>query len=150
MGKFYLLTMSSFSSSLSIISFNCKGFRYKTHDYVQSLFNKCDFLLIQEHWLLSSQFYHFSKYVKGACYTANTDMPDDTLGPGRPYGGTAILWHDNVNCKVDIINTISGRLSSVHVTIDSKQYLIITVYMPSYRAGVVRRCMEIYFLKYHN
>ena len=142
MGKFYHLTMSSFSSSLSIISFNCKGFRYKTHDYVQSLFNKCDFLLIQEHWLLSSQFYHFSKYVKGACYTANTDMPDDNLGPGRPYGGTAILWHDNVNCKVDIINTISGRLSSVLVTNGYKQHLIITVYMPSYDNS--NNCVEVY------
>ena len=130
------------NSTLKITSFNCKGFRARTHQYVQKLFDNCDFLLVQEHWLLSKQFDHFSKYVKGACYTADTEMADDNLGPGRPHGGTAILWHDNLNCKVDIINTISGRLSSVLVTNGNKQYLLVTVYMPPYDAG--SNCVDVY------
>ena len=119
--------------NFKIVSFDCKGFKYRMYDYVNKLFQSCDFLLLQEHWLLSSEFSNFTKYVTGASYCANTDMPHDRLVPGRPYGGAAILWHNNLNCKVDIINSLSGRLSSVLVGNGGRQFLFRSVYMPCYR-----------------
>ena len=36
---------------LNLLSFNIKGFKERNFDYVRELYNKYDFLMLQETWL---------------------------------------------------------------------------------------------------
>ena len=57
-------------AELQIASFNCKHFSgdFKIQ-HISSIFSKCDFLLLQEHWLHDVNFDIFSKLDKnGAGY----------------------------------------------------------------------------------
>lgn len=54
-------------------------------------------------------------------------MCEDWSGPGRSYGGTAIIWHNNMQCKVGTVNTSSRRTTNGLVCNGARQYLIIRV-----------------------
>ena len=36
------------AGSINITSYNCEGFKYRNFDYLNTVFNKCDILLLQE------------------------------------------------------------------------------------------------------
>ena len=118
------------SDNFSVTTFNCKGFKYKNYDFLKSVFDECSILLLQEHWLHNFEFNNFEKVLKNCCFHAKSSMRDNELVLGRCYGGTAILWKKDLNATINIVETASPRLTSITCHIDSRQLLIISVYMP--------------------
>ena len=57
-------------------------------------------------------------------------MDETTHNRGRPYGGTAILYHSNINAKIERIHTDCKRLTIAAVTINTFKFCIFSVYMP--------------------
>ena len=57
-------------------------------------------------------------------------MDETTHNRGRPYGGTAILYHSNIDAKIERIHTDCKRLTIAAVTINTFKFCIFSVYMP--------------------
>ncbi len=89
-----------------------------------------DFLLVQEHWLQSSQLHVFQDNIKNILSYGVSGMNESELHSGRPYGGCAILWRDSLACKVTPISCDNCRLCLVKVCFNSCTLLLCTVYMP--------------------
>ena len=49
------------SSNLKVVSYNVRGLKPRNYDYLQSLFDRSDFLLIQETWLYEFEHRNISK-----------------------------------------------------------------------------------------
>ena len=118
-------------SKISLISYNCEHADDVRLPMLQELFDKCDFLLIQEHGLFKSQFDFFDKLSDNGVGRHGTSAMDEReIIRGRPYGGVAIVWHSNLQCKVTPIQNDSKRFCALHVNINSKTLLLICIYMP--------------------
>ena len=50
---------------------------------------------------------------------------------GRPYGGTAILWTDNLMASVERVGTHCRRLCAVKGTINNTCIMLCNAYLPS-------------------
>ena len=120
---------------LNIKSFNCKNFKGTLReDFIKDIFQQCDFMCIQEHWLYEHEFYRFDALHIGdytVMYHGTSAMDPSILRSGRPHGGTVILWKSSLCHKVTPIKTISDRLTCVKVDVDVKSTLLLfSVYMP--------------------
>ena len=68
--------------------------QYRNFDYLNSVFDKCDILLLQETWLHNFQFNEFTNVLNNCNYHAVTAMDKADIGRvGRPFGGCAFVWH---------------------------------------------------------
>ncbi len=118
------------STSLSITSYNSQGSGSSRLHVVMELSRVHDIILLQEHWLHSSQMHILERntpdmYVHGISAINDTDVL-----VGRPYGGVACLWRKSLKCKVTPIETNSNRLCAIKCEFDDTAILIISVYMP--------------------
>lgn len=121
-------------ANFKIASYNCKHFsgHFKI-EYITSIFDKCDFLLLQEHWLHEENFDVFSSLYKNGSVgiQGKSAMPSHVIANGRPHGGCIILWRSNICYNVSPIDTVSVRLNCVKVTINENYaILLFNVYMP--------------------
>ena len=57
-------------------------------------------------------------------------MNETRLASGRPFGGCAILWGNNIACNVKPISTQSKRLCAIHLQHKIFDIIIICLYMP--------------------
>ena len=55
----------------------------------------------------------------------------DLSHSGRPHGGVAIIWKNNIKVKVDPIKCNSVRLCAVNVKLQTETIVMVNVYMPS-------------------
>ena len=78
--------------------------------------NKCDILLLQEHWQLENQLDNFSSIFTGTHSHGVSGMNEHEIVQGRPYGG--------VKCN-------SNRLCAILVEQVDLSMLIFNVYMPT-------------------
>ena len=118
-------------TKLCVKSFNCKGFKPRNYSYVKKLFEDASILLIQEHWLYNFECDNFSKILINSSYHAKSSMPDNVLLKGRPYGGTAIIYRNNLNAKITPLNTSTPRLCAVMMESNQYNLIIVCVYMPT-------------------
>ena len=118
-------------SDLKIISYNCKNFNGAFRkQYISKILSKCDFLLLQEHWLYEENFDCFDS-IGNVCYHGKSAMNSDILQCGRPYGGVAFVWRNDIAYKVEPIDTVSVRLCCIRLLVgDGCEILIFNVYMP--------------------
>ena len=58
-------------------------------------------------------------------------MSSNEIMQGRPYGGTAILWRDNLRATVEPVITHCLRLFAVKATINNSCFLLCNAYLPS-------------------
>ena len=122
-------------ANIKIASYNCKHYNglLKT-EYISDVFKKCDFMLLQEHWLHDVNFdTAFSSLDNDntVCIQGKSAMPSNVIRQGRPHGGCAILWKSTIKFNVTPIDTISVRLTCVKITIhDNYELLLFNVYMP--------------------
>ena len=118
----------------TIGSYNCKNFKGPLRvPFISELFAKCDFLLLQEHWLLESQFHLFNDLLTDGSlsYHGKSSMNPDIHRCGRPFGGNVILWRSNLKFKVLPITTVSSRLSCVQIFLTETSFILLfNVYMP--------------------
>ena len=112
-------------------SYNCRSLGPTRYDTVKDLLAKSDFCLIQEHWLYPERFLEVigSNFEDIECIV-DSPMKEYELTQGRPRGGTAILYHSNINAKIERVETDSDRLTAIVATIDAVSILLISVYMP--------------------
>ena len=116
---------------LTLITYNCQCANDLKLPFFIELVQDCDFLLIQEHGLSKSQLNWFDKIgtdISSHCVCA---MDERVMLTGRPYGGCAILWKNDLNINVEPIGSDSSRLVAVVVELDNKErLLLVCVYMP--------------------
>ena len=122
-------------AAFNIASFNCKNFNnVGTRCFIENKFNDCQILLLQEHWLYESQFHLFDNVFGSnipVSYNAKSAMDQSIIRSGRPFGGNAIIWKSNIKNKIYSIDTVSTRLTCIHVSLDDENSVIIfNVYMP--------------------
>jgi exonuclease III len=131
------MTMTgSLTDKLTIASFNCKYFDdsnggHKMY-FMNDIFNNSDFICLQEHWLLDTQFHRFDRLSsENVDYVATSAMDSTVFRNGRPHGGTAIIWRKSLKYNVTYVDTYSKRLSAVKIQLnDHASILLFTVYMP--------------------
>ena len=116
---------------LKITSFNCKGFKPRNYDYVNDLYKACDILFLQETWLYNFEFNQFSNNLQNCQYHAMSAMDEsDITRVGRPYGGLAIIWKNNLALSITPIKTINPRLCAVMVKSNNLNIIMCNLYLP--------------------
>ena len=78
-------------NACSFVSYNVKGYSPDKIPYLNSLFNQCDFLLIQEHWLYQAHIGQICRDLPNSMVHGCSGMDDSQIRSGRPYGGCAII-----------------------------------------------------------
>jgi len=99
---------------------------------ISNLCDACDFLCIQEHWLLPTELHilnnlHEDFYGLGK---SAVELTSDIL-LGRPYGGTCILYRKSLAHSVKTIDTYDSRVTAIGVNTNHGFLLLICVYMPT-------------------
>ena len=117
--------------SLKFITYNCKGFKDRNFNYLKELFDKNDILFLQETWLYSFQDDIIKNVLPNSECCSVSGMKDDDVGrAGRPFGGSAIVWKNNLPLGVSPIKTNSSRVCAALAEISNNKFVIISVYMP--------------------
>ena len=119
------------SNCFSIVSYNSQGSGPGRFNYINSLLSLYDVILIQEHWLMESQFDLFNRYIDNANVHCVSGMPSNVINYGRPYGGCAVLWKKTINANVTPICTDNTRLCVIKLTLNKASFLICNIYMPT-------------------
>ena len=122
--------LQQISDKLRLCSYNSNGSSLDRILYIKELFEKCDILLIQEHWLYTPNLDIYSKHINDCNYYGCSGMDEQEFRVGRPYGGTVILWKSCLNITTCPINTRSKRLSAVKIQCNNNNILLFNVYMP--------------------
>jgi len=117
--------------SLSVCSYNCRSIK-NSLPAVARLCDSYDIVLLQEHWLLSSeldmlQSVHSDFYAYGL---SAVDCSSDVL-VGRPYGGTAVLYRKELAEVTQHVASDESRITGIQVLTDIGPVLIMNVYMPT-------------------
>ena len=121
----------SVDMNLSIVSFNIKGLKPRNYDYLQILFHKFDFLLIQETWLFDFEYENISKILPKSSFIGKSAMNENEIGRlGRPFGGCMILYKNSCLLPVSQVHTNSARLCGATIVTKSFRILLISLYMP--------------------
>ena len=115
---------------ISCISYNCKGFKPRNINYIDKLYNQCDILFLQEHWLHSFEFDNIYRDLQDCQFLAKSSMRNDVILSGRPYGGVAIVWKRDSPFRFERVDTESPRLVAIRAHKDYTNILFINVYMP--------------------
>ena len=122
-------------AALKIASYNCKIFKGELKkNMCGELLEKCDFLLIQEHWLYEENFNRFDSIYDNVNISieGKSAMDPSIIRIGRPHGGCAILWKSDISYNIFPIKTISNKLNCINVKIDNDvNFLLFNVYMPT-------------------
>jgi len=117
--------------SLSVCSYNCRSIK-NSLTAVASLCDSYDIVLLQEHWLLTSeldmlQSVHSDFYAYGL---SAVDCSADVV-VGRPYGGTAVLYRKELAGVIQHVASDESRITGIQILTDIGPILIINVYMPT-------------------
>ena len=119
--------------ALKITTFNCKGFKPRNYCYINKLFSQTDILFLQELWLLPCEFVKIGQILDGSEYHALTDMKDNELIIGRPFGGVAIVYKRNLDINFSVVDTNSNRLCVIKCDFKNNfKFILMTLYMPCY------------------
>ena len=119
------------NNHITFCTYNANNFDSTRYEFVKEIFPKCDFLLLQETWLIENEFIRRFKNVfpNSECIAAS-QMDLDGIKAGRPYGGVAICYHSNIKCKVEPMQTISKSICALKISINQLNILLVNVYMP--------------------
>ena len=107
------------------------SFNPPTPRYAKPSFNvSCDFLFVQEHWLVEERLHIFSNEINGIACQGVSGM--DSLKPlvGRPYGECSVSWKSDIAGTITPIQTQSKHLCCLLYECNDNNLLIFNVYMP--------------------
>ena len=111
--------MEGHSVNLPVTTYNCKHFNDLKCKYIKAIFERSDFLFLQEHCLFKSQFSQFNKIYNSVVFTCTSAMDETVPLVGRPHGGCGIFWRSSVQNKVDIIKCKSNHEYHSHWPYDT-------------------------------
>ena len=92
--------------AIKFASYNMYGFS-NGYSMLCHLCQQCDVILIQEHWLQTSELQKLGSVDYNFAYLAVSSMDDKIsrgIMYGRPFGGTGILWRKNLGINVKLIH----------------------------------------------
>ena len=122
--------MMEVNKQLTIISYNCQHADNVRLPILQELFEKCDFLLLQEHSLFQSKLSWFNNIGNNIGIHGVSAMDENKPLRGRPNGGAAILWHESINGRNSPVPWDNKRFCAITYDTGKSKILIICVYMP--------------------
>ena len=113
--------------------FNCKGFNNGL-SFLPALLDSFDVVLLQEHWL--SDFELDRLCFDGFICSAISGFDNSVLLRGCPYGGCAVLYHQNLVSSFKQVTTSSRRFCAVKIMFQNCCCLLLNVYLPAdYRSS---------------
>ena len=135
--------------SLKIGSYNCRGYNAIKREYINDLLSKVDVLCIQEHWLSDAQLNLIGTINDQFTSTGVSGFDNTEILRGRPYGGCAVMWRQNIGVRVEVITVDSKRVCAVRFITSQWKLMVVCAYMP-YEDGEARtddfvdqlRCIE--------
>ena len=117
-------------ASITVVSYNCRGYNAVKRNYVNNLLSTADILCLQEHWLSESQLSILGTINDNFTYAGVSGFDSSKILQGRPYGGCAIMWRCALSVRVDIMPTSSRRVFAIRISNNDWQLLLLCVYMP--------------------
>ena len=118
-------------AALKVMSYNCHGFTKSKFAFIDKLFLHTDFLFLQEHWLRNNDLGFLCNASSDLSFYSCSQMSDNVVLDGRPYGGVAILWHNRLNRLVTPYKHFSTRCCAVKVDYGHFTCVLICVYFPT-------------------
>ena len=131
-----LLSNMAHNTSLSISSYNCRGFNNDKKNIVSDLCVRTDFVFLQEHWMTEEQLGELGyieenvSYMEIGIWEFLHGFDNSVILEGRPYGGCAILWKSSILADVLPLSVDSRRICAVRVCSSNWKLLLVNVYMP--------------------
>ncbi|ELT97547.1 hypothetical protein CAPTEDRAFT_202914 [Capitella teleta] len=125
-------TKTTMGTTLNLGSWNSRGHGPDRLIYIEHLLQKCNILLIQEHWLFDSE-------LSKLAYNSSTEitvmgssgMDPEKLLVGRPYGGCALLYKTCLRCSITPIPVDSRRIFACIIEmVGFTKFILINAYMP--------------------
>lgn len=86
---------------------------------------------LSEHWLLK-QSTHVLENISSS-YSSNVitcDSPRTFFGRQYGRGGVALLWHNDINNLIQVIDSGSDRIAAIKVKLRSNNLYVVQVYLP--------------------
>ena len=117
------------TESIKFLSYNCHGLNAVKSIYLREISSVYDFVLLQETWLYEDTNF-FDKNLQGFSSYTISGMDASKVNYGRPYGGCAILWKEDLLVSVTPVSTSSNRLCGVIIKNFDYSILVFNVYMP--------------------
>ena len=109
---------------------------------------KCDFLCLQELWLLDETLYRLGSISTEYMYTAISGVDSrKQILQGRPHGGVAIMYKKSLAKYVTHVRSENRRVCAVKITTDDNfTCLIISVYLPcdTYNQRVQKKYVDTF------
>ena len=88
--------------NLTITTYNCKHFNDPKLPYIHFLLKSSDFLLLQEHCLYKCQLDKLCNVDVPVSFCGNSQIDEKIQIVGRPFGGSAIIWKNNIKGNVKV------------------------------------------------
>src|SRR5207244_2043725 len=121
---------SDIHNGIRLCSFNCRSVK-NCIPVIRELCDNHDILLLQEHWLLPNEL-----NLLGAIHPqflsiglSAVDISNNIL-LGRPFGGTAILFRNDVLCNYSSVDSDDSRITGLEYRSMMGSVLLLNVYMP--------------------
>jgi hypothetical protein len=105
-----MATVFNDNNTLRVCTYNSKGHGTDRVEYMKYLMQKCDILLIQEHWMFESDINSLESAVGNVNVFGVSAMDSNVLLEGRPHGGCALMHNKSLNCLVSPIDTGNPRV----------------------------------------
>ena len=114
-------------NNLNVATYNAHGVNDVTLSYLSNIMPNYDFILLQEHWLHSSNLHIFEDKIDNIHAYGTSGMDDTEIVSGRPYGGCAILWRNYLSCQVTPIPCDNKRLCIVKTEFQTHTVLLLFI-----------------------
>ena len=115
----------------TIVSYNSDGLAADRFDFIGSLCNDFDFIMIQETWLLTENLCIFHDRFRFMSCHGVSAMDSRQISVGRPHGGGSILWRSNLTCKITPLDSDNTRVCAILIELSNMKILLVNVYMPT-------------------
>ena len=114
-------------------SLNCHGVNNSV-EYIRSFLsnNHCDFLCLQELWLIDSDLHKLNNIHTDYTYVATSGMESSShFLSGRPFGGVGILFKKSLSPHIKNIVCNSKRVCGILITMHNNfTCMLLSIYMP--------------------
>ena len=118
------------NTSFKVITYNVKYFKEEKVPFCKDLLNQCTILCLQEHCLYKSTLHELCK-LGNISYHGSSAMNESEPLIGRPHGGCAIVWSNQLSCQVDPVDIMHDRICAVRITLyNNLTVLLINTYLP--------------------
>ena len=129
-------------SCLSFVSYNSQGSGTGRKEYISKLIEDNDFTFVQEHWLSENQFDSYKTDLNKCGGHCVSGMSGKDFLQGRPYGGCAILWKNDILLDIKPVTLDSSRACAVKFSLKNELFLVCNIYIYQSALLVMRTMLK--------